>query len=208
MVYKFGKLNENQEKAWTDAYFSESSIGLSLSLDTKDQRIIMEALKSGIINSQSFIREKKTNQRSEVSIRDICRAIHFFKFFTNSTNKEIFLPSYATEFEKSWIAVNLSLALVYYFRLEKSKDFDFRSEYKNFITKIFESGDNKCIANLSKNFAFGDTLQKTIDNLWKATKRERGIASTEGLKENLFAIVVCSEACVPLVILGPPGTFF
>eukprot|EP00965_Chrysotila_dentata_P207769 6184319-Pleurochrysis_carterae.AAC.1 len=42
--------------------------------------------------------------------------------------------------------------------------------------------------------------------LMRQTHLDDGIASTRGLQENIFMVVVCCLAEVPLMIVGPPGS--
>ncbi|KAJ1392836.1 hypothetical protein B484DRAFT_484496, partial [Ochromonadaceae sp. CCMP2298] len=45
-----------------------------------------------------------------------------------------------------------------------------------------------------------------MDALMQQTHLDAGIASTRGLQENVFMVVVCTLAQIPLMIVGPPGS--
>lgn len=52
---------------------------------------------------------------------------------------------------------------------------------------------------------FEETVNRTMQAVCKDTAIPAGIAETRSLLENLFCIVVCIDACQPLIIVGPAG---
>ena len=88
----------------------------------------------------------------------------------------------------------LSLAVVYYLRLDQPS----RKEFEDNVGRL--TNESQYPEGLE------DTLREAMDTLLRNTDIADGIASTRGLRENLFVVLVCSLSRTPLMIVGPPGT--
>ena len=95
--------------------------------------------------------------------------------------------------EYSYRAVQVSLALVYYLRLNDS----YREKYKLYLDGALKRSKQEI--NFSQ--AFSDELEWYINHM----ELPGGIAKTQALKENCFAIIACAMTRTPLIIVGPPG---
>lgn len=143
------------------------------------------------------ILETKTDQavkkaeilsRSCVSQRDIQRVFTFYRWFKDMYDK--LKPNYGKDNDYHRRAVLVALGLVYYMRLNA----EFREEYRAYL--------DKADCRLSFSEAFKDELNYYIDKV----KLPNGIAHTMALKENLFAIIICTATHTPLIIVGAPGS--
>ena len=88
-------------------------------------------------------------------------------------------------------ALMVSLGIVYYMRLNS----EYRRKYEQVLDKK---------ASFTKKFSevFTEELDYFCENIHLPT----GIARTRPLKENLFAIIVCTLTRTPLIIIGAPGS--
>ena len=86
----------------------------------------------------------------------------------------------------------LALGLVYYSRLGSK-------EREHYTTTLHQrEGPNQRIR-------FEDVWNKELDLYIKQAYIPRGVAKNMALRENFFAVVVCSINRIPLSIIGPPG---
>ena len=88
---------------------------------------------------------------------------------------------------------------MYYLRLGTngaSKEDDFRRKFRNRLASACGAQD----ANVE------EALCRTMSALMDQTFLDDGIASTRGLQENVFMVIVCCLANIPLMIVGPPGS--
>jgi hypothetical protein len=206
-VLKYSSLTNAQEFEWIKRYLNDSNLGLASELQMGNQRgLIIEALQLGIMYSQEFVRNQRIN-RVEVSIRDMVRCVNLYGFLLRPHNRDIFLPTIqgvgrreqaSIEFERCWYALMISLGMTYYFRLSTSGDCNLRAEYASMIDNI--------LLGFGGQSPFIHILDTAINKFWRFVLRPPGTAPTAGLKENIFAEVICMESCTPLIITGPPGT--
>ena len=138
----------------------------------------------GLSDAEAFIRSQ-----SYVSQRDIQRVFVFYQWLMNMYSE--LKPHGDTEY--SYRAVLVSLALVYYLRLNDS----YREKYKLFLDSAFKRGEQE----IQFSQAFSEELEWYISHM----ELPGGIAKTQALKENCFAIIVCAMTRTPLIIVGPPG---
>lgn len=148
--------------------------------------------------------DKRAN--SSVSLRDILRVFKLFSFFNQASGPvaDVFLPGVKTDCEaaarqRRHRAMLLALAVVYYLRLGSNAsdlDQDFRRKFRTRLKGVCGQQDADVEGGLAKAMAA----------LMKQTMLEPGIAQTRGLQENVFMVVVCVLAQVPLMIVGPPGS--
>ena len=89
-------------------------------------------------------------------------------------------------------AVLVALGIVYYLRLNSK----YREKYKIMLDKESRLGGVK----------FTRAFQEELDWLTSKMELPPGIAKTQALKENMFAIVVCTVTHTPLILVGAPGS--
>uniref|UniRef100_A0A1X7VIM8 Uncharacterized protein n=1 Tax=Amphimedon queenslandica TaxID=400682 RepID=A0A1X7VIM8_AMPQE len=149
--------------------------------------------------------------QSTVSQRDIQRVFKLYswlkKWFMRDTKYKN-----ESEFQVSVRAVFVSLALVYYFRLSSDGAEKKRSESiskekggfrKCFREKMHEDRKvGECGVPITFDKALADELAWVTENI----ALPKGIAPTEALKENIYAIIVCVMTKTPVIIVGPPGS--
>eukprot|EP00966_Prymnesium_polylepis_P023248 534786-Prymnesium_polylepis.1 len=93
----------------------------------------------------------------------------------------------------------LALSVVYYLRLGSDSsdlDQDFRRKFRTRLKSVCGQQDADVEG----------TLIRAMAALMKQTVFDAGIAKTRGLQENIFMVVICCLAQVPLMIVGPPGS--
>ena len=131
-----------------------------------------------------------TSSRSCVSQRDIQRVFTFYNWF-----KRLYAVDRTQRKRGDYHrrAMLVALGVVYYMRLNR----DFRKEYSKFL-----DDSNRLPNEISFNRAFSEELDYFIGQV----ELPRGIARTLALKENLFAIIVCTVTHTPLIIVGAPGS--
>lgn len=156
--------------------------------------------------------DAKLYAQSTVSQRDIKRVLQLYswlkKWFSsgNKYNKE-------SGFRISVRAVFISLALVYYFRLsdeviklhnrinlENGEEGRFRKHFREKLHKI------RAIGECGIPITFEEALVDELAWVSKNVILPKGIAPTEALMENIYAIIVCTMTKIPLIIVGPPGS--
>lgn len=89
---------------------------------------------------------------------------------------------------------------MYYLRLGAhgvNKEDDFRRKFRNRLASACGGAQD---ANVE------EALCSSMSALMDQTLLDDGIASTRGLQENVFMVVVCCLAKIPLMIVGPPGS--
>ena len=89
-------------------------------------------------------------------------------------------------------AVLVALGIVYYLRLNN----EYREKYKEALDKMWGLGDVK----------FTQAFQEELDWLTSNMVFPPGVVKTQALKENLFAIVICTVTHTPLILVGAPGS--
>ena len=202
LKWKYGQLEKIEEKE----YIREKLL-LTYSRDEATEyqfmtKIIAEA--QGLIRNYASDHLKDLNQefdemkrrsQATVSQRDIQRVFKFYSWLQEWFHQK---NKYGKEnkFQISIRAVFVALALVYYFRLSDN----FREKFKNEICKEQVVGTYGIPINFEK--ALKDELDWVHDNVDLPT----GIAPTDALKENIYATVVCTMVCIPIIIIGPPGS--
>ena len=140
-------------------------------------------------SDQEIHKQSTARSKSVVSLRDIQRVFVLFEFFLRKDD----LFSALTSSNKHRHAMLLSVAVVYYMRLDQES----RSEFLSRLEKL--PGESHQTHHLL------DVLNATMEKVISNTSLRSGIAPTRGLKENLFATLVCTLSRTPLMIVGPPG---
>ena len=93
-------------------------------------------------------------------------------------------------------AMFLAVGFVYYLRLE---DVPQRMEALSARQQLNEK--LREVAGLS----VADIVEHETVQYIKNARLDAGIAENKALKENVFAIIVCIQLRMPLIIIGPPG---
>jgi len=136
--------------------------------------------------------DAKKRAKAMVSLRDIQRVFSLYHFFLLDIGKHC-LP---TDIDVRG-TMFLTISLVYYLRL----DVKYRAKFLDEIRKIRSFVDPHDLGNL-----LTETLSHAMNHIIEGTHIPLGIALTTGLKENIFATLICTLSRQPLLIVGPPGT--
>ena len=196
LKWDYGSLDEYQERDYINAK-------LRL-MHQEMQNVELANLAELIVCSQNMMRAFAYQQlcslgvdeinaakcsKSSVSQRDIQRVFTFYEWLMKVYVK---CQPYGDSEDYHQVAIMVSLALVYYLRLDDS----YRAQY---IEAMHKS------AHLAGGLPFTNILQREID--WYISEMDipPGIAKTEALKENIFSIILCTMTHTPLIIVGPPG---
>ena len=153
--------------------------------------------------------DARTFSKSTVSQRDIQRVFKLYawlkKWFSRKSKYKA-----ETDFRISVRAVFISLALVYYFRLsdddfeDKTEDVKkkggFRKRFREVMKEELTIGE--CGIPVTFEKALNDELAWVSNTICLP----KGIALTEALRENIYAIIVCTMTTTPVIIVGPPGS--
>ncbi|KAI9334216.1 hypothetical protein DFJ73DRAFT_39174 [Zopfochytrium polystomum] len=205
----FGAFDDQRERDFVQAALNNPS---SLCEASSDQRKLFRDL---ILAGQNAIRAERMN-RVKVSIRDVMRAISFCRFFGTPTGLRILslsLEAYKYEvpdgvgksqsaggFSDAPIlfvgACILSVGLAYAFRLQPGKR---RRDFLATVDKLVSSRK------------FGDCRSESVleaaeKALFAEARLPPSIAPTTAFLENFFMGVVCVEAKIPFLSVGPAGT--
>ena len=140
---------------------------------------------------------------SVVSLRDIQRVFSLFKFFENLLeskyqSRSFFIDEDADESEKRRRATLLTIGVVYYLRLSPGQ----RASFEYELHELYQE------RSIDSSLRLGGVLDDCMDRLIMETQVESDIARTTGLKENVFMVVVCCLARVPLMIVRNHLTIF
>ena len=130
------------------------------------------------------------SSRSCVSQRDIQRVFTFYQWFKDMYDKH---KPYGVRSDYHRRAILVSLGLVYYMRLNSQ----YRTEYEQYL-----DGINRLPNEIKFTKAFNEELEYYIDQV----ELPKGVARTKALKENIFAIIICTINHTPLIIVGAPGS--
>ena len=136
---------------------------------------------------------------SALSLRDILRCFKVYQRLSSAPLivRKTFIgsPGSLTEDKCLWL---LAIGIVYYLRLGMdafNPEKDYRRKFKTkFQTDCGQDADVK------------EVSTRAMDELMEQTDLQPGIAPTEGLKENIFMVLVCLISKVPVMIVGPPGS--
>ena len=160
----------------------------------KAQQFIRSCVYKTLVNNKVTEDKAKLYSQSTVSQRDIQRVFTFYdwlqKWFKRPTKYD------RNDFSVSCRAVFVALALVYYFRLNEQS----RQQFKNEMSKI-------CLVDeQSIPVTFEQAVSDEFDWVTDHINLPIDIAPTDALKENIYAIIVCTMTRIPLIIVGPPGS--
>ena len=134
--------------------------------------------------------EAKVSSKCCVSQRDIQRVFTFYEWTLKLYWK--FNPHHdPDDFTSSLRAILVALGTVYYMRLNRK----YRTQYQNDFAHQF-----------STVLQFSDAFQSELDWYTQQIELPKGIAKTQALKENMFAVIICTVTQTPLIIVGAPGS--
>jgi E3 ubiquitin-protein ligase RNF213 len=230
LVLDFGTMRPDQERLFLHSLLQDPSISVNKFLSTSpldkeephadDLKMkYLGNLMEMILFSQNFLRtcrrEGKIESRVHVSIRDIIRAVKLYTFFSEHSKQDglhalVFdeenLVAGDVSSRRHWVSLCLAIAITYYFRLPErftavvgEQEFETRQAFLNDIRAKLATW------RVPHHVCFTTILQKRIDTFFAQTKLPDGIAPTRTLRENIYCMAVCIEACIPLIVTGPPG---
>ena len=200
-MWDYGQLQESHEKEYIRekfilTYNELSSLEYTFLTEriAKAQQFIRSCVYKTLINNNLAEDKAKLYSQSTVSQRDIQRVFTFYdwlrKWFKRPTKYD------RDDFSVSCRAVFVALALVYYFRLNEQS----RQQFKNEMSKV-------CLVDeQSIPVTFEQAVSDEFDWVFEHINLPIGIAPTDALKENIYAIIVCTMTRIPLIIVGPPGS--
>jgi len=150
-----------------------------------------------ISSSQCFVRDREGC--SAVSQRDLQRVFRALRFFWNHLLKRDVKNMELLETEKGRSgllrkAVCLAAGLVYFLRLS--------DDGRAALDATLQSVTSKYGSPLSVAHIIREETTLYVRHI----KLESGTAQNTALKENVFAIIVCIQLQMPLIIIGPPGS--
>ena len=153
-----------------------------------------------ITRSQIFSRLKRG--KSSVSLRDVARCLHLYKWFsqnlvTKKEHRHFTADTTVLNFDKDMRALVLALAHCYYVCLSRAS---LRQEYRNEISQCFPSGINSVSAELFQNI-----LEYEQIGYLEQMELPAGIAKNTSLMENVFVLLVCILNVLPVFLIGKPG---
>eukprot|EP01012_Entosiphon_sulcatum_P025672 TRINITY_DN3101_c0_g1_i1.p1 TRINITY_DN3101_c0_g1~~TRINITY_DN3101_c0_g1_i1.p1 ORF type:complete len:3317 (+),score=464.94 TRINITY_DN3101_c0_g1_i1:26-9952(+) len=194
----FGQLDHEQEKQFTHELLSRHPPPEG------------HPLPASLVDfAQQFLRDAHLS-RIHISLRDVVRVHKLHRFFTlNGSGRNCGMQFLlASELKNRdgfmrWMPVLLALALGYYFRLpEKHAKGCTRLAFAEAINRQLQF--TSCPDALRRE-GFVKLVQSCLLGLFRQTRVPPGTAPTQALLENIFAISVCSQLPLPLLIVGPPG---
>ena len=198
LMLEFGTLSNEQQVHFLDNLLTlRYHLGQPVGRNESEWRTLQKA----IVFSQNFVRNENMH-RVRVSIRDLVRAVDLYSYFQAHSE---FIPLDEERFgsdEDRFIFVHhcsiiLAMAIAYYFRLDSDGEPSARERY--------ETGFPGVTLGIPRQYTFRKILDASMMHLFKNTKLPVGIAPTFALLQNLFCTVVCIDARIPLIIVGPPG---
>lgn len=130
--------------------------------------------------------------KSCVSQRDIQRVFTFYAWITEVYKKLKPHGHKVEEEEYRRRALLVALGIVYYLRLPT----DVRERYMNEVDSM----------EISNEIRFATAFETELNWYIDSVELPDGIAKTQALKENLFAIIACACTSTPLIVVGTPGS--
>ena len=199
LIWDYGALNPTQEKQYITAKMDLLNKSLSpAECDSLNCLIVesQEKMREYALAHISSLGRLQPNEamlcsRSCVSQRDIQRVFTFYTWLIQLYKQ--CNPHQESESLFHRRAVMVALGLVYYMRLNTM----YRENYCNLLNT-----SDKLVGEVTFSEAYEAELQWLLDQL----QLPSGIAKTIAIKENVFAITVCTMTRTPLIIVGDPGT--
>ena len=222
-MWDFGSLKENEERDYIlskfkllDNQLTELECETLIEKISLNQHLLRQFTKDYLIDANVAKRDATAASFSSVSQRDIQRVLKLYiwlkssfqlleKYGYSSISEE---RSVSNNWQLSVRALFVSLALVYYFRLNAKyrKEYAIRLDAQPFlVTQVTEGSDKGTHRFEGIGVTFTKALKDELDWLMENIDRPVGVADTQSLRENLYAIIVCCMTRIPLIIIGPPG---
>ena len=222
-MWDFGSLKENEERDYIlsklrllDSQLTELECETLIEKISLSQRLLRQFTKDYLIDANVAKRDATAASFSSVSQRDIQRVLKLYiwlkssfhlleKYGYSDTSEE---RSVSNNWQLSVRALFVSLALVYYFRLNAKyrKEYATRLDGQPFLVTQVTAGCDEGIHHFEGiRVTFTKALKDELDWLMENIDRPVGVADTQALRENLYAIIVCCMTRIPLIIIGPPG---
>ena len=194
-MWDYGSLNEHQELEYVYAKTAMLNVCMS-DLDVQSlAELIVESQKRMRMYAYRQLCHLKVSAevcaRSSVSQRDIQRVFTFYQWLMKFYTK--FNPHEEDPAKFHRCAVMVALGIVYFLRLTS----EFREAYAGFLDSV-----DRMEGEITFSEAYKRELRWFIDHV----KLPAGIAKTNALMENVFAIIACAVTHTPLIIVGPPGS--
>ena len=201
LKWDYGSLDQQQEEEYV---YTKMQMLNWPGMSSED--VSMRRLTALIVESQQKMRTYASEQlqtlkisktdawlcaKSSVSQRDIQRVFTFYQWLMKTYVRLNPHKEHCEHYHRR--AVMVSLGLVYFMRLNGV----YRGKYR-----IFLDTDSKMAGEVSFSQAYEDELRWYINGV----KLPPNIAKTNGLKENVFAIIACTMTRTPLIIVGDPGS--
>ena len=196
LTWDYGSLNTYQENDYIceklkllNKDMSNLNICSLTSLISLSQNAIREFSREHLINCGATEDEAFVASKSSVSQRDIQRVITLYEWLMCVYNKH---KQHGQDADYNRRAVLVAIGVVYYMRLDQM----FKTRYIEMIER-FPS---------SNTMTFLNAFHEEVNWFSSQICLPPGIARTEVLKENLFAVTICTSTRTPLIIVGPPGS--
>lgn len=195
LIWNYGSLSEHEEMVYVNAKMQM--------LNEEMDSYTVSALSKLIVESQNRMRDYAYKElcrrglresdslmcaKSCVSQRDIQRVFVFYKWF-------IKLYHMLEVDQVARRAILLSLGIVYFMRLTST----YRADYR-----IFLDTHERLEGELKFSKAYHEELERWVGPNF--LRLPPGISKATPLKENLLAVIACSQNHIPLVIVGAPGS--
>ena len=222
-MWDFGSLKENEERDYIlskfkllDSQLTELEYETLIEKISLSQHLLRQFTKDYLIHANVTEKDATAASFSSVSQRDIQRVLKLYiwlkssfqlleKYGYSGTSEE---RSVGNNWQLSVRALFVSLALVYYFRLNAKyrKEYAIRLDAQPFlVTQVIEGCDKGTHRFEGIRVTFTKALKDELDWLMENVDRPVGVADIQPLRENLYAIIVCCMTRIPLIIIGPPG---
>ena len=222
-MWDFGSLKENEERDYIlskfkllDSQLTELECEMLIEKISLSQHLLRQFTKDYLIHANIAEKDATAASFSSVSQRDIQRVLKLYiwlkssfqlleKYGYSGTSEE---RSVSNNWQLSVRALFVSLALVYYFRLNAKyrKEYAIQLDAQPFlVTQVTEGCDKGTHRFEGIRVTFTKALKDELNWLMENIDRPIGVADTQALRENLYAIIVCCMTRIPLIIIGPPG---
>ena len=139
---------------------------------------------------------------ASVSQRDLQRVFKLLAFFiSHHRQRQHDYPDSVPEDEEALIhrSLLLSIAVAYYFRLDRDMRHSFLLEMAQ-LDGPHMAGDES-----PPCYDMACVVEYELDLFTREAQLPPGIAPNEALRENFFCIAVCIATKTPLIIVGTPG---
>ncbi|CAB9513447.1 protein ligase RNF213 [Seminavis robusta] len=205
LKWSFGSLNAAQEREFISRRLEMTgtdkiSPGLRMSLtdlisscqDTIRRLAARHLCETVFHESQPDDDDLQQRAASVVSLRDIQRVFTLYGWFLDNLH---LLDKEALSLKSSQrTSMVLSVAIVYYMRLDAG--------CRRGLLAVIENLPGE----KGEKHSFRGVLESSMETVIRNSLVPPGIAVTMGLKENLFVTLVCTLSCVPLLMVGRPGS--